>query len=43
LFATTIRAADFAANLLNIVAELAQKIVLAIGYYFPCFKLNLES
>jgi hypothetical protein len=33
----------FAANSLNIVAKLAQKIVLAIGYYCPCCKLNLES
>jgi hypothetical protein len=33
----------FAANLLNIVAKLAQKIVLAIGYCFPCCKLNLED
>jgi hypothetical protein len=33
----------FAANLLNIVAKLAQKIVLVIGYCFPCCKLNLES
>jgi hypothetical protein len=33
----------FSANLLNIVAKLAQKIVLAIGYCFPCCKLDLKS
>ena len=34
---------SFAANLLNIVAKLAQKIVLAIAYCFACCKLNLED
>jgi hypothetical protein len=32
-----------AAYLLNIVAKLAQKISLAIGYFSPCCKLNFES
>jgi hypothetical protein len=32
-----------AAYLLNIVAKIAQKIGLAIGYCSPCYKLNSKT